>query len=68
MRYANGIVMTEQPYLEDNPDAQGIKFVGDNGWIEVARGYINCSDQSKIPSDLKNFDREAPENDDSGRA
>ena len=55
MRYANGIIMTEQPYLEDNPDAQGIKFVGDKGWIEVARGYINCSDQSKIPADLKNL-------------
>ena len=60
MRYANGIVMTEQPYLEDNPDAQGIKFVGDNGWIEVARGYINCSDQSKIPSDLKNLIEKRP--------
>ena len=55
MRYANGIIMTEQPYLEDNPDAQGIKFVGDKGWIEVARGYINCSDQSKIPAYLKNL-------------
>ena len=60
MRYANGIVMTEQPYLEDNPDAQGIKFVGDNGWIEVARGYINCSDQSNIPSDLKNLIEKRP--------
>lgn len=60
MRYANGIVMTEQPYLEDNPDAQGIKFIGDNGWIEVARGYINCSDQSNIPSDLKNLIEKRP--------
>ena len=55
MRYANGIVMTEQPYLEDNPDAQGIKFIGDNGWIEVARR-------------LEGFDREASENDNSRRA
>lgn len=60
MRYANGILMSEQPYLEDNPNAQGIKFIGDNGWIEVARGYINCSDQSKIPADLKDLIEKRP--------
>jgi predicted dehydrogenase len=52
MKYANGIVMTEQPYLEDNDTAQGIKFTGDKGWIEVARGYLACSDASKVPADL----------------
>jgi predicted dehydrogenase len=52
MKYANGIVMTEQPYLEDNESAQGIKFWGTNGWIEVARGYLACSDPSKVPSEL----------------
>mgnify|MGYP002241163564 FL=1 len=44
MKYANGIVMTEQPYREDNANAQGIKFIGDKGWLKVARGYIECSD------------------------
>ena len=44
MKYANGIVMTEQPYREDNPNAQGIQFVGSKGWLKVARGYIECSD------------------------
>lgn len=48
MKYANGIEMTEQPYREDNPDAQGIKFIGDKGWIKVARGYLECSDPSLI--------------------
>lgn len=43
MKYANGIVMTEQPYREDNPNAQGIQFIGDKGWLKVARGYIECS-------------------------
>ena len=52
MRYANGIVMTEQPYLDDNEGAQGIKFIGDKGWIEVARGYLACSDPSKVPAEL----------------
>ena len=51
-KYKNGVVMTEQPYLEDMPNAQGIKFIGDNGWIEVARGYLGCSDSSLVPEDL----------------
>lgn len=49
MKYANGIVMTEQPYREDNANAQGIKFIGDKGWLKVARGYIECSDPSLLP-------------------
>ncbi|OJV35692.1 MAG: oxidoreductase [Bacteroidia bacterium 43-41] len=52
MKYANGIVMTEQPYLDDNESAQGVKFIGTDGWIEVARGYLACSDPSKVPEDL----------------
>lgn len=48
MKYANGIVMTEQPYREDNTSAQGIKFIGDKGWLKVARGYIECSDPSLL--------------------
>ena len=52
MKYANGIVMTEQPFLDDNDNAQGIKFIGTKGWIEVARGYLACSDPSKVPAEL----------------
>ena len=48
MKYANGIVMTEQPFQEDNDAAQGIKFIGDKGWLKVARGYIECSDPSLL--------------------
>ncbi|MDR2953912.1 MAG: Gfo/Idh/MocA family oxidoreductase [Prevotella sp.] len=43
MKYANGIVMTEQPYRDDN-QGQGIKFIGDRGWIQVARGFLQASD------------------------
>ncbi len=53
MKYANGIIMTEQPYREDNEKAQGIQFIGDNGWLKVARGYIECSDPSKLPKKEK---------------
>lgn len=51
-KYQSGVVMTEQPYLEDNAGAQGIKFIGTKGWIEVARGYIACSDPSLIPAEI----------------
>ena len=48
MKYANGIVMTEQPFLENDPEAKGLKFIGYKGWLEVARGYIKCSDPSLL--------------------
>ena len=48
MKYAKGIVMTEQPYREDKPNAQGIQFIGTKGWLKVARGYIECSDKSLL--------------------
>ncbi len=51
-KYLNGIEMTEQPYLEDMPNAQGIKFIGTKGWIEVARGYLACSDATLVPKEL----------------
>ena len=54
MKYANGIVMTEQPFREDRPDDKGIMFVGTKGWVRVARGFIDCSD----PSLLKKAERE----------
>lgn len=49
MKYKNGIVMTEQPYLDENPNAQGIRFIGTKGWIKVARGFLDCSDKSLLP-------------------
>lgn len=51
-KYRSGIVMTEQPFLDDNDSANGIKFIGTKGWIEVARGYIACSDPSLIPAEI----------------
>jgi predicted dehydrogenase len=51
-KYKTGVVMTEQPYLDDMPNAQGIKFIGTDGWIEVARGYIGCSKPELIPEEI----------------
>jgi predicted dehydrogenase len=51
-KYISGIEMTEQPYLDDMPNAQGLKFIGTKGWIEVARGYLACSDAKLVPAEL----------------
>lgn len=53
MKYANGIIMTEQPYREDDPLAQGLQFVGDKGWLKVARGYIECSKPKLLKKEEK---------------
>ncbi len=47
MKYANGIVMTEQPFTDDG-NLRGIKFIGTKGWLKVSRGYIECSDSSLL--------------------
>lgn len=53
MLYANGVVMTDQPFREDKPDDKGIQFIGDKGWLKVARGYIECSDPSLLAKEEK---------------
>jgi predicted dehydrogenase len=45
--YDNGVVMTSEPF--DEKLTQGVKFVGENGWIEVAREYFNASDPKFMP-------------------
>lgn len=46
MKYANGIVMTEQDFREEG--GKGIRFNGTKGWIKVARGFIECSNPSLV--------------------
>jgi predicted dehydrogenase len=41
-KYASGTVMTSEPF--DKKETKGVKFWGENGWIEVARGYFDASD------------------------
>ena len=45
-KYANGVIMTSEPF--DKKKTKGVKFWGEEGWIEVARGYFNTSDQKFI--------------------
>ncbi|MCX6334444.1 MAG: Gfo/Idh/MocA family oxidoreductase [Bacteroidia bacterium] len=42
-KYADGVIMTSEPF--DDKKTKGVKFIGENGWIEVARGYFKASDQ-----------------------
>lgn len=46
-RYANGVVMTEEPFNEQL--TKGVKFWGDQGWIEISRGHFLASDDSLLP-------------------
>ncbi|NMC38150.1 MAG: Gfo/Idh/MocA family oxidoreductase [Bacteroidales bacterium] len=46
-KYADGVVMTSEPF--DDQLTKGVKFWGENGWIEVARGYFNASDPKFNP-------------------
>ena len=57
MKYANGIVMTEQDFREEG--GKGIRFNGTKGWIKVARGYIECSNPSLVTKPA-NTDPNAP--------
>ena len=41
-KYATGTVMTSEPFNEKL--TKGVKFWGEKGWIEVARGFFNASD------------------------
>lgn len=46
-KYANGTVVTEEPFNEQQ--TKGVKFWGDNGWIEISRGHYLASDDSLLP-------------------
>jgi predicted dehydrogenase len=45
--YDNGVVMSNQPW--DEGKTRGVKFWGDDGWIEVSRGRYAASDDSLLP-------------------
>lgn len=44
--YDNGVVVTEEPF---DGNKQGVKFYGDNGWIQVCRGEVIASDPAFMP-------------------
>ena len=41
-KYDNGIIMTEESF---DGDTRGVKFFGENGWIQVSRGNVKTSDK-----------------------
>ena len=45
--YANGTVMTSEPFNEKL--TKGVKFIGENGWIEVSRGHFDASNPEWMP-------------------
>jgi predicted dehydrogenase len=45
--YANGVEMVVGPFEEGR---QGVKFLGDKGWIKVSRGNFDSSDDSLKPT------------------
>ena len=45
--YDNGVVVTEEPFNEQQ--TKGVKFWGDNGWIEISREHFVASDDSLLP-------------------
>lgn len=51
--YKNGLNLTIQPF---NGDKRGVKFFGTDGWVEVARGYFDASDESLKPEAKKEKD------------
>lgn len=55
MKYANGQVVTEQPFREDKPDEKGLNFIGDKASLKVARGYIECSDPNLLKKSEQTF-------------
>jgi predicted dehydrogenase len=53
-KYANGVVLTSEPFNEKK--TQGVKFWGENGWIEVSRGNFNASDAKFNPPPVEKTD------------
>jgi predicted dehydrogenase len=53
-KYDSGIVMTEEPFNNEKNGSpiKGVKFWGSDGWIEVARGFFNTSNESLRPPEV----------------
>ena len=45
--YDNGVVMTEEPFDENK--TKGVKFWGNDGWIEISRGFFKGSTPALAP-------------------
>ncbi|MGM0531092.1 MAG: Gfo/Idh/MocA family protein [Bacteroidota bacterium] len=52
--YDNGVEMIK------SGKGEGVRFQGSDGWIEVARGFIDASDKAMLPSDKKEKEEDQP--------
>jgi hypothetical protein len=50
--------MTSEPFNDQK--TKGVKFWGDSGWIEVARGFFNGSDPKFNPPEAAKADPDVP--------
>jgi predicted dehydrogenase len=57
-KYASGTVMTSEPFNDQK--TKGVKFWGETGWIEVARGFFNASDPKFNPPAAAQADPNVP--------
>ena len=55
--YADGTIMVNEPF--DAAQTFGVKYWGEDAWIEVQRGEFRASDPSLMPDD-KNKDADVP--------
>jgi predicted dehydrogenase len=57
-KYANGVITTSEAF--DEKKTKGVKFWGELGWIEVARGYFKASDPKFVPPKAEKADPNVP--------
>jgi predicted dehydrogenase len=51
--YENGVELIHKPF---NGETRGVKFWGEDGWVEVARGFFNASDESLYAAEEEDTD------------
>ncbi len=51
--YENGVNLIHKPF---KGETKGVKFWGEDGWVEVARGYFNASDPSLYAEEVEGED------------
>ncbi len=54
--YDNGVILTSESF--DEKLTKGVKFHGDQGWIEISRGHYLASDDSLFPPDYGTGEQE----------
>ncbi len=56
--YADGVLVENAPFSENR--GFGVKFYGDDAWVEVSRSHYSASDDSLLPPPLEEADGKVP--------